>query len=126
MPIDLTPAVKKAAEHLDTCDYILFHEGLDDAGDEEDYDDAVDNLVAPFCGCNVCLAREAIFASFHLVIEAFLNDLFAYNKDPENAPCCIVGKRSWKYHVALLDISEGAENPKDLALKALGMKKEDK
>lgn len=126
MPIDLTPAVKAAADQLDTCDFVMFCEVTEGETSEEEYDEAVNKLVAPFCGCNGCLAREAIYASAYLVIEAFLNDLFAYNKDPDTAPCCVVGKRSWKYHVALMDIAEGAENPKDLALVALGMKKEDK
>lgn len=126
MPVDLTEAVHLAAERLDTCDFVLFCDNAGADFDEEAYDDAVDTLFAPFCGCNGCMAREAIHAAFESVIRAFLTDLFSYNANPDDAPCCIVGKRAWQYHVALMDISEGADNPKDLALRVLGMKKEDK
>jgi hypothetical protein len=129
MALDLTESIRAAAEHLDTCDYVMFCEAVEydeDDDTNEQYQEAVDKLAAPFCGCNGCIAREAIYSGLEPLLKEFLRELVAYNENPDTAPCCIVGKRAWQYHVALMDISLGADNPKDLAAKVLGMKKENK
>lgn len=124
MALDATTAVRAAAERLDACDYILWCEATNNDEANDDYNEAVDQLLAPFCGCNGCMAREAIHAAIEPLLKAFLTELSINNENPDGAPCCVVGKRAWDYHVALLDISLGTDNPKDRALKALGMKKE--
>ena len=109
---------------LDFCEYIAFYEGTDmEEEDDEQYQEAVDQLLAPFCGCTGCLAREAVHASYENVIKAFLEDLVGENQNADKAPCCIVGKRAWDYHCTLLDIASGDENPEQLAQKVLVLSK---
>ena len=123
MALDLTPAVDAAAERLNTCDFVFWCEQTgEDNGPS--YEDAVNQLASAYCGCNYCNAREAIHASVEIILRDFLKELSIESENPDQAPCCIVGKRAWDYHVALLDISLGNPDPKDRALKALGMKKE--
>lgn len=125
--INIQNAVLAVIDRLEAADIVFSHDN-DMMPDEyaEAYDSALEQLVGAYCGCNTCIANEAVDAAFPFIVNAFLADIVSDNDKPNDSPCCVVSKRAWTYHVALVDIWNGATNPKDLAAQALGLKKEDK
>lgn len=124
---NIKDAVIAVVDRLDAADIVFSHDN-DMMPDEYElsYDSALEQLAGAYCGCNTCIANEAVDAAFPFIINAFLTDIVSDNDKLNGSPCCIVSKRAWTYHVALVDIWNGAANPKDLAAQALGLKKEDK
>lgn len=133
MELDLSNAVKAVVDRLETADIVYFYQNFEHVGNEpndygiseNEYEDAMKDLSNDaYCGCNGCIAQEAVDAAFPFIINDTLDHIVQGNKDNKTAPCCVVARRAWKYHVALLDISCGANNPQDLASIALGMKED--
>lgn len=133
MELDLSNAVQAVVDRLETADIVYFYQNFEGVGDDPNetaigddvYADAIKDLSNDaYCGCNSCIAQEAVDAAFPFIINDTLDHIVQSNRDNKTAPCCIVARRAWKYHVALLDISCGANNPQDLASIALGMKED--
>lgn len=125
---DLNPVMQCALGVIEDIEYIYYADQEPDENvDQERYEEISEKFYAPVCGCDVCVSREIVHRIFPMCIDAALSAMVAENENQKTAPCCIVAARAWKYHVALLDIvSHEGIDPKDRALVALGMKKENK